>query len=407
MDKLAFGFWGGFFGLTALMLMGSVLAYVRSLRRIAINAALSSLASAFLVLAFLDGLPFENPASLCRFLAHVATLVSVLLTYFFLSLLGLLESGLNRRQIRLALGGAALVVIASGWMMEPLQALALGEILACSLGVMALGLCLESVNKGDRRAIMATIGVFFMLLALCGLSWIALHRDEASWQLHAASAVAATLYLTTMAWFMWSRYAYLAELHEVMAHGPSYDPVTRLRSQAETGQMVGALFNSFRSEPSPMGLIVLTIANLYALEKLHGAVAISHALFVTAGRLRRIVPAQVEMGRLGTDGFVLIMRNCRDSGQLINLARNVTARLRKPVALHTSRGDLPLEAGGTVWGAEVGVGVLLINNPGVTGSSALAMARKMARTAMSYASRIAWFDQTSGEIAELPVPPAS
>lgn len=50
-------------------------------------------------------------------------------------------------------------------------------------------------------------------------------------------------------------------------------------------------------------MIVVSIANLYVLEKLYGLAAMNHALFVCAGRLRRSVPAHVEMGRLGKDGF--------------------------------------------------------------------------------------------------------
>ncbi|MDB5915176.1 MAG: hypothetical protein JWP22_3851, partial [Ramlibacter sp.] len=156
-------------------------------------------------------------------------------------------------------------------------------------------------------------------------------------------------------------------------------------------------------EPAPLGVVVLTIANFYALEKLHGTVAINHALFVTAGRLRRAAPGNVEMGRLGHDGFLLVMRNCRDSGRLVALARTIESRLRKPLTLNTSRDVSRLETDNTPWAAEVGVGVLLLNNPAVRGPSAISMARGMSRTAMSYASHIAWFDHASREIVELPV----
>ncbi len=81
MDKYAIGFWGCYFGSAGLMLAGSVFAYIRSLRRIAVNAAASALASTFFVVAFLGGLPIADAATLERFLAHVASLVSVLLAY--------------------------------------------------------------------------------------------------------------------------------------------------------------------------------------------------------------------------------------------------------------------------------------------------------------------------------------
>ena len=41
-------------------------------------------------------------------------------------------------------------------------------------------------------------------------------------------------------------------------------------------------------------------------------------------------------------------------------------------------------------------------NPEVRGPEAISMAYRTSRTAISYASRIAWFDQSSGETVELP-----
>ena len=384
------------------MLVGSVLAYRRSLRRVAINAALAALASGFFVVAMLGGLPINNADTLARFLAQVAGLVSVLLTYLLLTELGVLKAGRVQQRVGLALIGLCMAILGAGWMMKPLHALALGLATAGLLACVALAMSVRSVLRGDRLAGVVTGCVLFMLVALAGLSWIAFDREHAPWLVYAVSAAAATLYLSALAWVLWTRYAYLIELHKVMAYGPSYDPVTRLRSHSETGHLVGAAFRNFRNEPRPLGMMVLSIANLYALEQLHGAAAINHALFVTAGRLRRIVPDYVEMGRLGHDGFLLLMRNCRDSGQLIRLARRVQAKLSKPLVLNTSKEVSRLEAQRTVWVANVGVSVLIISNPLVGGASALAMAKGMALTAVSYASRIAWFDHGSGETVELP-----
>ena len=384
------------------MLVGSVLAYRRSLRRVAINAALAALASGFFVVAMLGGLPINNADTLARFLAQVAGLVSVLLTYLLLTELGVLNAGRVQQRVGLALIGLCMAILGAGWMMKPLHALALGLATAGLLACVALAMSVRSVLRGDRLAGVVTGCVLFMLVALAGLSWIAFDREHAPWLVYAVSAAAATLYLSALAWVLWTRYAYLIELHKVMAYGPSYDPVTRLRSHSETGHLVGAAFKSFRNEPRPLGMMVLSIANLYALEQLHGAAAINHALFVTAGRLRRIVPDYVEMGRLGHDGFLLLMRNCRDSGQLIRLARRVQAKLSKPLVLNTSKEVSRLETQRTVWVADVGVSVLIISNPLVGGASALAMAKGMALTAVSYASRIAWFDHGSGETVELP-----
>ncbi|MDI1268111.1 MAG: GGDEF domain-containing protein [Polaromonas sp.] len=433
MDKLAFGFWGVYFGTAALMLAGSALAFTRSLHRISLNAGLSATVSSFFVVAFLGGLPIDDESRLARVLAHIAMLVSGFLAYLLLSILGLLDSRKTRLQTRLALTVLVLGVMAAGWLLPPVPSLALGLGFAWTLGVVALAVSLRSAYRGDRLAWTAVLGVFFMLVAMPGLGWIALVRGQEPWPVHAVSALAGTAYLVTMAAALWTRYSYLIELHQVMAMGPSYDPVTRMRSHNETGQMIGDIFRRRRDEPAgpaepdaaevdsgggaraavnarpaphrgpQVGVMVVSIGNLYALERLHGMAAVNHALFVCAGRLRRAVPAYVEMGRFSGDGFVLLLRDCNDSGQLIRLAHQVEARLSKSVVLSTSLDAARRESEQTRWQAEIGVGVLLVSDPAARASSVLAACKAMSRTAMSYASRVAWLDQASGEAVELPV----
>jgi GGDEF domain-containing protein len=402
MEAIATGFWGSYFGTVGLMLAGSVFAWARGLRRIGINAALSALASAFFVIAFLGWLPLSDASTAARVLAHVATVTSSLLAYMLLYMLGLLR---QRKAARLATGGlvlAALAVVLTGWMLPPDQALALSAGVACGLGVVALGTAVRSALRGDRLTWAAVGAVFCMLVALVGLSWTAVSGGQVPWQLHAFSALAATGYLAIIAAVLWGRYSYLIELRQVMAYGPAYDPVTRMRSHAETGQMVGAAFYRHEGEPLSVGVVAIAISNLYALEKLHGRAAVNHALFVTAARLRRSVSGGVEMGRLGDDGFLLLLRNMRNPERLIRLARAVVARLQRPVALSTSRDPASLESGQTYWEADVGVGVLAAAHPNIRAASAVAMARAMSRSAWAYPGRIAWYDQAAGQIAELP-----
>lgn len=402
MNNVAAGFWGCYFGTTALMLAGSALAYLRSLHRISLNAALSALVSGFFVISFLGGLPISDPDILSRLLAHITAFTASILCYLLLSTLGGLKSSDKRRRAMLTLGGVALAAVAAGWLLEPLQAIKLSLAETFVIGSFALSACIRSSIRGDRLALPSVWGLIFMLTALVGLGWIGLDRQHAPWQAHIVSAVAATLYLGTMSWVLWARYSHLIELHEVMVHGPGYDPITRMRSPAETGNMVNLLFEKFRSDSSPLGIVVLTVVNLYTLDKLHGQAALNHALFVSAGRFRRAVPANIEMGRLGQGGFVLIMPNCQDSGNLIDLARRVGARLSKPVLLNTSTDVTMLEGRTTRWAADLGVGVLKVSDPGMGSARAIAIARAMSRTALSYASRVAWFDHASGEIVELP-----
>jgi GGDEF domain-containing protein len=205
-----------------------------------------------------------------------------------------------------------------------------------------------------------------------------------------------------MATAMWQRYSYLIELREVLAQGPRYDPVTRMRSNAETGNMVGlAFFSEQQNQTRPVGIVAISIGNFYALENLHGRAAVNHALFVCAGRLRRCVPADVEMGRLSEDGFLLVARNATDLPRIVQLGRVVAERLSKPVKLSTEATAGGLEAAKALWAAQVGVG-LIVTSARERPSAVVAMARDMSRTAWTYASRVAWHDQSSGQIAELP-----
>ena len=397
------GLWGCFFGMTVVILAGALVAYLRDMRRIALNAALTACFSAFYVVAFLGGFPIGDSDNLARFLAHLAILVAGFLTYQLLISLSLLKAPSARERTAFMLVGVCIVVLAVGWALRPQQALAISSAISFLLAAFALVTSLRNAVKGERMAWVAVVSVFCILVALSGFAWIALNRDKALMAVHVVTAVAATLYVATLAYVIWTRYVYLIELHEVMAHGPGYDPVTRMRSHQETGQMVGDIFEGFRDKPSPMGVVVLTIANLYALEQLHGVAAVNNAFFVCAGRLRRWVPRHVEMGRLGKDSFLLIMQNCTESKRVIDMVRAVESRLRRSVALNTSREVSKLGLGNTVWVAEIGAGVLMVANPQVRGLEAISIAQRMSRTAISYASRIAWFDHSSGETVELPV----
>ena len=404
MVLLAAGFWGAFFCAVALMLAGSLAAFFRSLQRVALTAALSSLISALFVVAYLGWLPVGDAVQ-ARFLAHLAIVSATALGLMLLALLGLLRQPQRARRVRNTLLALALAVMLVGWLLAPKEALALSSVVAILGGVLALAACVRSARRGDRLAWLAVYGVSFMLIALVGLSWIALDREHVPWFVHAVSSVAGVCYLTSMALSLWARYSYLIELREVMAYGPSYDPVTRMRSHAETGQLVGSLFRHVdgQSESRPVGVIAVSIANLYSLEQLHGRGAVNHALFICAGRLRRSVPADVEMGRLGEDGFLLLTRNSQDPVRLVEIARMVARRLRSPVSLSTASDPSAPEAGRATWAAEVGVGVLAAATPQMRPSAAVNMARDMSRAAWSFGSRIAWFDRDTRQIAELPL----
>lgn len=397
MHNLAAGSWGAFFGTAALMLAISLAAFARLHRRVALMAGVAPLVSALFVAAYLGWLPVEGDVE-ARLLAHIAMLVATVLSLMLLSLLGLLRQSRFRAR---AIGGLAavdLAVLGAGWMLPAPLALMLGSGVAFLVGCFMLAIALRNARRGDRQAWLTVCGIFFMLVALAGLSWIAMDRDL-PWPVHALSALAAMIYLSVMAAALWIRYSYLLELSEVMAHGPSYDPVTRMRSHSETGQMVGDIFFHRDAEARPVRVLAVCIANLYALENLHGRAAFNHALFICAGRLRRCVPQTVEMGRLGDDGFLLLTRSMDDLRALGQLARQIRDRLTRPVSLSTSREPGRIGVAGTTWAADVGIGVLSTSTR-TRPAQAVSTVRAMARTAWTYPGRIAGFDAAAGQIAE-------
>ena len=405
MDSIAIGFWGAFFGAAALMLVASLAAFVRSLRRVALMAALSSAISALFVVAYLGWLPVGGADAQARLLAHVAVVSAVGLGLMLLSMLGWLrrrEVGGPATVVLVALGAIVLVL---GWALEAVQALALSSAMAFGVGAAMWLITLRSARRGDRLAWTAVLGVSFMLVAVSGLSWIALDRDVA-WPVHAVSAVAGIAYLAVMARALWARYSYLLELSQVLALGPAWDPITRMRSHSETGNLLGDVFFRREGEKRPVGIIVVSIANLYALENLHGRAAFNHALFLCASRLRRVVPTNVEMGRLADDGFLLLVRDAEDPQRLVQLARLVRERLMRPVALSTGEDPSQLDQSQTEWQPEVGIGVLPVP-PEARPAQAVATVRALSRTAWTYASRMAWYDTLSSQITELPLADAS
>ena len=399
MDALAAGFWGAFFATAGLMLAASLAAFVRMHRKVALMAGLSALLSAAFAAAYLGWLPFEGAAQ-SRLLAHLAPVVSTTLALMLLALLGLLRRRTAALRAGLGLAALAVVTLAAGWWLEAVVALLLSSVVAFGVGATMWLVSVRAARRGDGIAWMTVAAIGFMLVALAGLSWIALDRST-GWAVHALTAVAGMAYLSVMAAALWMRYAYLLQLAEVMAHGPGYDPVTRMRSHSETSQLASDVFSRGKGEDRPVGVIAVCIGNLYALENLHGRAAFNHALFICASRLRRCVPNTVEMGRLGEDGFLLLSRHLHDLDALAALARDLRDRLLRPVSLSTSSEPGRIEVAGTAWMADIGIGVLSTNT-GARPSQAIAAARAMARTGWSYASRLAFFDADSNTIVELP-----
>jgi GGDEF domain-containing protein len=399
MDTVAVGFWGAFFGAAGLALAAAVIAFRRSARRVAVTGSLSALLSILYVLVFLGWVPADAPELLLRLQAHAAAFASAVLALLLFWLLGVLRGARGRAVV----GGTAAVaafVLALGWWLPPEHALGLAVTLQVLLVACGLVAALRSARHGASAGGIAVAGLALMSVAVTGLTSHAFDPQGTPWPVHAVSAVAAIAYIAAMASAMGARYAYLIDVREAMVHGPGYDPVTRLPSHHETVLLVGDAVARGQREDWPVGVLAVSIANLETLEQLHGRAAYNHGLFICASRLRRLMPPGVQLGRLDDNAFLLVVQHPAGAQALIELAHQVVQRLSRPVGLGTRNDMAELEAGRTTWVADIGVGVL-VAPPQMRAQTAVAAVKAMSRTAWSYGSRVACYDQDSQQIAEL------
>ena len=87
---------------------------------------------------------------------------------------------------------------------------------------------------------------------------------------------------------------------------------------------------------------------------------------------------------------------------LINIVKALKSKLEQTIALNPSLKLATFEDTDNYWAADIGVGLMLVKHPDTLATDALIMGQRMSRTAMSYNSRLAWFDYSSGETVELP-----
>jgi hypothetical protein len=209
---------------------------------------------------------------------------------------------------------------------------------------------------------------------------------------HALSALSGVAYLCRDRFGALARYSYLLELSEVLAHGPSYDPgdahALAQRNRADGGR--GVL--PPQAEARPIGVLAVSLANLYALENLHGRAAFNHALFICAAGCAAVCRRTRRWAAWARTASCCWCPTRPTSPRLEQLARQIRDRLCRPVSLSTSRDPAGLEAAGTAWVADVGIGVLGTNTQ-VRPSQAVRRRAPMARTAWSYPSRMAFFDE--------------
>jgi GGDEF domain-containing protein len=398
MDLIAAGFWGAFFGAAALALIGALLAFRGSARRVALTGSLAVVLAAAYALVFLGWVPIENRESLQRLQALTAIASAAVLALLLFLLLDTFHEARELARARSVVLLLATLAGIAAMFTPPHNALEIGIGAAVIVDVATMAASASSARHGERAGGLALAALVFLSIGMLGVDWYALHPERSSWRLHAMSSMAGIAFFACIATAMWARYSYLIEVSRVMTHGPHFDPVTRM-SAYEPGESAADVFPGF--EGKPCALIVASISNVKMLEELHGRAAYNHALFVCASRLRKLSLPGVEYGHLREDGFVLLFRHVPDTDMLIEDARQVVERLSRRVTLGTSRDIAALEASGRGWEAQLGVGVT-IESEGVQLELAIAGARAMSRSAWSYPSRIAWYDEASEGFSEIP-----
>jgi GGDEF domain-containing protein len=391
MSPIAVGFWGAYFGAAALALAGAFI-FMRSARRVAYTGALAVVLSVVYALVFLGWVPAIRGDSLKRVQAFVAIGSAAVLVLLMFMLLGTFrqKKAMHRARIT-ALTVTALCVLAS-WQFPVYEALEFCVVLTLTTACAAIVAAIAAARRGERAGRLMLGALPCAIAGVLCLDWIAIHPGSVAWQVHALSAVAGIAYLACIAVAMWSRYSYLIEVRKVMALGPDYDPVTWLPSFAAGNPVPD-------DGTRPVGVIVVSISNLKMLEDLHGQAAYNHALFACALRLRKCGFTGAELWRLREDAFVFVFRRVRDAEQLLDQSRQVLRRLSRPVRLGAHRHGP--DAGDAEWEPNAGVGVL-VEFESTPLEIVIAGARASSRTAWTYPSRMAWFDEAGGEISELP-----
>jgi GGDEF domain-containing protein len=398
MESVAVGFWGAFFGCAAVAFAAALLAFTRSARRVALVGSLAAALSATYALVFLGWLPVESREILQRLQALTAIASGAGLAVALFLLLGTFRKPESVTRASWVIATLAVIAFALAWLIPAPGALGLAIAVVAAITVVALVAAAASARSGESAGWLTLAALLCTCVATAVLDWYAFQPQRIPWQLHAISAVCGIVYLLCIAVAMWTRYAYLIEVSKVMTEGPNFDPITRMPSY-EVGEPMHELAST--GQELAWGMIAVCVSNMKMLEDLHGRAAYNHALFVCATRLRRMALPGAELARLREDGFLLLFRHAADPHQLIGHARQLMQRLSRPVVLGTSRDIQHLEESDAVWSATVGIGVLMEAANAQLEVSA-AGARAVSRTALSYPSRMAWFDEAAGEIAELP-----
>ena len=394
MDSVSVGFWGAYFGVAIVAFLAAAIPLSQGLPRVALLMAAGPLLNGAYVVAALGWFPGGTEFNL-RVQSGLALHNTLALSALMLLMLR------TRGWVWRAWFATVGVVLALGvlvWTMEPRNGMILATGYAVAVTLAALGLLFSPMAlRHHRLAWLAVCSVASVSIGLAATAWIAAHAPAVPWQVHALTAIVVAVHEICMGFAVWSQFSHLAELQLIRAYGSGYDPVTRMRSLETAGQLINAVFSARNG--GSVGAIVVTVANLYSLENLHGRAEHNQALFILATRLRNTLPRGVQTVRLGPDVFLLLMRRSPSIEHLLEVARRLRDRLARPVTLGSVTGPSEVHLGAHQWAPDLGIGVLDVP-PELNRAAAVNTARNMSRTAMSYPSRIACYSEDRKEVVE-------
>jgi GGDEF domain-containing protein len=326
--------------------------------------------------------------------------VGVATASFLLFCLALWLGGPHRR-MRSVVSGLLLGTLVPGWAVSANLALWWAEATVCLACLIGVGQCVLAVRAGDHLARVMVAATVCMTTAAAAMAAMAVEPAAPhSGVFHAVAAMASIGFLTLTVIALWLRYAHVLEFRTAMRRGPHYDPLTRMSSALDTVMALETVLQKARKSGSVTGVLTVSIANLRALERLHGAVAVNHALFEFAARLRRVAGSGDTLGRFDLNKFILVVERLRDPRVLQRRALALRRELARVTAIELNELVPHGSAADLVWTAQFGIGLQVLA-PGQTDPlPVLQTSRALTATALGCHSRIALVDDLSGEVRE-------
>ncbi|MDP3136785.1 MAG: diguanylate cyclase [Burkholderiaceae bacterium] len=398
-SALQFLFWGGYLGIATLLLAGSLLTYLLTRIRASLEFGVGVVVATLYIIVQL-GWPTDLDVESHERLGATLGLAGAAFLGGLLSRLLRVERSerrLQRASYAVVVLGMVLMVVSL--FMDARSALWLAAFGVTGCGALGILVCLLAAWYGDRLARLIALAAVCLTVGSAALAWIALNQGDVPSSVHGLTAVAASLYLSLLAWAAWLRHRYRVELRMALRNSQVYDPLTRLASSVGIAKVLAAALEHSVKSHTSVGVICISVPNLHALMGLHGPDFVNHALFVLASRLKVASAAGDTVGRFGKDGFMLVATRPHNIRRFYKRGPRMAAELRQPVNLGTANSPessrLRIE-----WQAEVGVGVMLVQPGAYETGKVMSMGRSLAISALSFPGRVAAFDPTGQTITE-------